>query len=251
MISKISSIFFFIFLLSGSCWASTEKPSEYSEKVRLRLEGFSQNSSWVFSEAANCFIKKFADSIAPHEIVTPKEMIIHSARNGSLADLSLVLLTKSVSSDYTDAQGNFPLKLLLDRFDYASYEVGQCACALLACGADPNRCYSPGVPLIFRAVQLHAYDIINPLLYLGVDVMGSDAAGRSIVWRARGENLEANGFESQFKEYHEQCLLEMLYNHFITLAQEDASCDFKRLEILLGEVRYAKHFGSLRREIDS
>ena len=249
MISKISSIFFFTLLLSSNCWGGIENPCEYSEQVRLKLEKFSQNSSWLFVELVNVFVKKESDSIAPHEIATPEEMIIHCARDGSLADLSLVLLKKCVSPDYTDAQGNFPLKLLLDRFDYASYEVGQCACALLACGADPDRCYSPGVPLIFRAVQLHAYEIISPLLDLGADVMSSDPDGQSIVWRARVENLEANGFESKFQEYHEQCLLEILHNYFIKLVKEDDACDFKRLAILLCEVRNLERFGLVRRGI--
>ncbi|QQR48919.1 hypothetical protein IPF37_05150 [bacterium] len=251
MISKILPTFFFTFLLSGNCWAGFENPCKYSEKVKLKLEKLAPNSLWIFVPSANRFIKKEIDSIASHEIATPEEVIIHCARDGSLADLSLVLLTKSVSPDYTDTQGNFPLKLLLDRFDYASFEVGECVCALLACGADKNRCYSPGVPLIFKAVQLHAYNIIHPLLYLHADVTGSDAGGQSIVWRARVENLEANGFESQFQEYHEQCLLELLHNHFIKLAQKDESCDCKRLAILLCEVRNLERFGLVRRGIYS
>lgn len=201
MISKISQLCALVFLMSGICLASADKPiKKLSEKDRQTLV--------ELAKGFNSPIKQ-----------TFEELLFSSACLGRIDGLSYALLNGNISPDYTHQDGTFPLRNLVD--SWHNETKGMCAWALLSCGADPNRFYAPDMPLIFKAVQRCAFDIVVELLKAGADVTHIDANERSIFYWAQPENLSiCDGRYNCRQEYSQRLLAllepyrEMIFRHY-------------------------------------
>ncbi|QQR48920.1 hypothetical protein IPF37_05155 [bacterium] len=190
MISKISQLSALVFLLSGTCWAAADQPiKKPSEEDRKKLA-------------------KLAKEVNGSSTQTLEELLFSSSCLGQIDNLSFVLLKGYIGPDHTFEGGNFPFRNLVD--SWHNDNKGMCAWALFVCGADPNRFYAPDMPLIFRAVQRCAFDIVIELLKAGADVTHIDAHDRSIFYWAEPENLSICDGRYVCREEYSQKLLALL-----------------------------------------
>ena len=220
MISKIFQLCRLVFLLSGTCWAAADKPiKKLSEKDRQTLV--------ELAKGFNSPIKQ-----------TLEELLFSSACLGRIDGLSYALLNGNISPDYTHQGGTFPLRNLVD--SWHNETKGICAWALLAYGADSNRFYAPDMPLIFRAVQRCAFDIVVELLKAGADVTHIDADERSIFYWAQPENLSICDGRYECREEYSQKLLALLepYREMVLACHKAKKSDLDLSNLFEEEVVY-------------
>lgn len=237
MISKISSIFFFTFLLNSSCWAAAKQTAnevpEYSPELRQELETLSEKSFIIFDEKNRCFINGWGSGL---------ELINKLAYEGCLAELAHALFVEPLCVDVADSDGKYPLEKALDGVADSVRVQGadcvKCMELLVKCGALPNMSWRGryfgkpvDIPLIFRAAVIKKFDAVAVLLAAGADVTSFDRYGHSIFFWVDMPN--PCRIRSSQEDRIKLEIKKLLANHFISLlsvvAQKSDLNEFIRL----------------------
>lgn len=217
MISKISTIVLFVWLVGSECFASAS-PLKYSEEAEKKLKKLSGGQAWCFKGTKL------------------SEALLQSSREGKLMALAQVLATGRIDPNFTNNKKEFALDVAIEGMRYRPSQQIECIKLLLLCGANPNRESKrwPGRTLIFRAVQLSDSVLVKALLQGGADATVLDCDGNSILyWTQWAINDEDRRVRS------------LLEKHFIALLwravdKKDAK-EFMRLFTIL---RYARELSN-------
>ncbi|QQR48925.1 hypothetical protein IPF37_05180 [bacterium] len=180
MINKRNISVFFLFFMMTSCLFSQQAAYQFplfSNRIKQKLQTLSRDSALRFCEKTQCFVDEVG------YLITPKRALLDSAMLGHLPTLAHVLSTGLVSPNCLDGRGCFPLQEVLDGYDYGffSHDPLPCMELLLQCGASPNGLWHDQMPLIFRAIEINNFNMVDMLLKYGADIEKLGKYGYSII----------------------------------------------------------------------
>lgn len=225
----------FLALVMMSSCLFTQQAATISLEQNLRK--LSKGSVLGFCKKTQCFVDTAG------YLITPKRALLDSAMLGHLPTLAHVLSTDLVRPNCFDSCGCFPLQEVLDGYDYGffSHDPLPCMELLLQCGASPNALWHDRIPLIFRAIEINNFNMVDMLLKSGADIEKLSKHGYSIIhWLMSPiqSSLKDDKYDDGKKERAKiaQLLIQAYATKMHQAVDKDDDCKIKSLIVLLNGV---------------